>query len=46
MIRATIAVSASRSHSAAHAGELPRESRVPGGIAFVEIPGGDWRRRR
>ena len=32
--------------SAAHAGDLPRESRVPGGIAFVEIPGGDRRRRR
>lgn len=27
--------------SAAHAGELPRESRVPGGIALVQIPGGD-----
>ncbi len=26
---------------AAHAGELPRESRVPGGIAVIEIPGGD-----
>lgn len=26
---------------AAHAGELPHESRVPGGIALVEIPGGD-----
>jgi murein DD-endopeptidase MepM/ murein hydrolase activator NlpD len=26
---------------AAQAGELPRESRVPGGIALVEIPGGD-----
>ena len=26
---------------AAHASDLPRESRVPGGIAFVEIPGGD-----
>src|SRR5687768_17616045 len=25
----------------AHAGDLPRESRVPGGIALVEIPGGD-----
>lgn len=25
----------------AQAGELPRESRVPGGIAFIEIPGGD-----
>jgi murein DD-endopeptidase MepM/ murein hydrolase activator NlpD len=25
----------------APAGNLPRESRVPGGIAFVEIPGGD-----
>jgi murein DD-endopeptidase MepM/ murein hydrolase activator NlpD len=27
--------------SAAHAGDLPRESRVPGGIALVEIPGGE-----
>jgi murein DD-endopeptidase MepM/ murein hydrolase activator NlpD len=27
--------------SVAHAGDLPRESRVPGGIALVEIPGGD-----
>lgn len=27
--------------SPARAAELPRESRVPGGIAFVEIPGGD-----
>ena len=27
--------------SVAQAGDLPRESRVPGGIAFVEIPGGD-----
>jgi murein DD-endopeptidase MepM/ murein hydrolase activator NlpD len=26
---------------AAQAGDLPRESRVPGGIALVEIPGGD-----
>ena len=26
---------------AAHAGDLPRESRVPGGIALIEIPGGD-----
>ena len=26
---------------AVQAGELPRESRVPGGIALVEIPGGD-----
>src|SRR5262245_53211660 len=26
---------------AAQAGELPRESRVPGGIAFVDVPGGD-----
>jgi murein DD-endopeptidase MepM/ murein hydrolase activator NlpD len=26
--------------SVAQAGELPRESRVPGGIALVEIPGG------
>lgn len=26
---------------AAHAGELPHESRVPGGIALIEIPGGD-----
>ena len=25
----------------AQAGDLPRESRVPGGIAFIEIPGGD-----
>jgi len=25
----------------AQAGGLPRESRVPGGIAFIEIPGGD-----
>jgi murein DD-endopeptidase MepM/ murein hydrolase activator NlpD len=25
----------------AHAGDFPRESRVPGGIAFIEIPGGD-----
>lgn len=25
----------------AHAADLPRESRVPGGIAFIEIPGGD-----
>ncbi len=25
----------------AHAGDLPRESRVPGGIALIEIPGGD-----
>jgi biotin carboxyl carrier protein len=24
-----------------HAAELPRESRVPGGIAFIEIPGAD-----
>jgi murein DD-endopeptidase MepM/ murein hydrolase activator NlpD len=24
----------------AHAGDLPRESRVPGGIALIEIPGG------
>lgn len=27
--------------SVAQAGDLPRESRVPGGIALVEIPGGD-----
>jgi murein DD-endopeptidase MepM/ murein hydrolase activator NlpD len=27
--------------AAAHADELPRESRVPGGIALIEIPGGD-----
>jgi murein DD-endopeptidase MepM/ murein hydrolase activator NlpD len=27
--------------SPVHAAQLPRESRVPGGIAFVEIPGGD-----
>jgi murein DD-endopeptidase MepM/ murein hydrolase activator NlpD len=27
--------------SAAHASDLPREARVPGGIALVEIPGGD-----
>lgn len=27
--------------SAAHASDLPRESRVPGGIALIEIPGGD-----
>jgi murein DD-endopeptidase MepM/ murein hydrolase activator NlpD len=26
---------------AAHANNLPRESRVPGGIALIEIPGGD-----
>ena len=26
--------------SAAPANDLPRESRVPGGIALVEIPGG------
>ncbi len=26
--------------AAAHAGDLPRESRVPGGIALIEIPGG------
>jgi murein DD-endopeptidase MepM/ murein hydrolase activator NlpD len=26
---------------AAHAADLPRESRVPGGIALIEIPGGD-----
>ncbi|HKR35027.1 MAG TPA: peptidoglycan DD-metalloendopeptidase family protein [Steroidobacteraceae bacterium] len=26
---------------AAHAGDLPHESRVPGGIALIEIPGGD-----
>jgi murein DD-endopeptidase MepM/ murein hydrolase activator NlpD len=25
----------------AHPADLPRESRVPGGIAFIEIPGGD-----
>jgi murein DD-endopeptidase MepM/ murein hydrolase activator NlpD len=25
----------------AHAGDLPRENRVPGGIALVEVPGGD-----
>jgi murein DD-endopeptidase MepM/ murein hydrolase activator NlpD len=25
----------------AHAADLPRESRVPGGIAFIEIPGGE-----
>ena len=39
MIRATILFVALA--SAAHAGDLPRESRVPGGIALVEIPGGD-----
>jgi murein DD-endopeptidase MepM/ murein hydrolase activator NlpD len=27
--------------AAAQAGDLPRESRVPGGIALIEIPGGD-----
>jgi murein DD-endopeptidase MepM/ murein hydrolase activator NlpD len=27
--------------SSAHANDLPRESRVPGGIALIEIPGGD-----
>jgi len=39
MIRATILLAALA--SAAQAGDLPRESRVPGGIAFIEIPGGD-----
>ncbi|MGH8235798.1 MAG: peptidoglycan DD-metalloendopeptidase family protein [Steroidobacteraceae bacterium] len=39
MIRATILLVALA--SAAHAGDLPRESRVPGGIALIEIPGSD-----
>ncbi len=39
MIRAAMVFAAVA--SAAHAGDLPRESRVPGGIALVEIPGGD-----
>jgi murein DD-endopeptidase MepM/ murein hydrolase activator NlpD len=39
MIRATILFAVLA--STAHAGDLPRESRVPGGIAFIEIPGGD-----
>ena len=39
MIRAAILFAALA--SVAHAGDLPRESRVPGGIALVEIPGGD-----
>jgi murein DD-endopeptidase MepM/ murein hydrolase activator NlpD len=38
MIRATLLFAALA--SAAHAGDLPRESRVPGGIALVAIPGG------
>jgi murein DD-endopeptidase MepM/ murein hydrolase activator NlpD len=39
MIRASILFAALV--SAAQAGDLPRESRVPGGIALIEIPGGD-----
>jgi murein DD-endopeptidase MepM/ murein hydrolase activator NlpD len=39
-IRAAFAFAALAS-AAAHAGDLPRESRVPGGIALIEIPGGD-----
>jgi murein DD-endopeptidase MepM/ murein hydrolase activator NlpD len=35
------ALALASSASAAFAAELPRESRVPGGIALVEIPGGD-----
>jgi murein DD-endopeptidase MepM/ murein hydrolase activator NlpD len=34
-----IAIAAALSCLAAHADELPRESRVPGGIALIEIPG-------
>ena len=39
MIRTAIALAALA--GAAQAGDLPRESRVPGGIALIEIPGGD-----
>jgi murein DD-endopeptidase MepM/ murein hydrolase activator NlpD len=39
MIRALIVFAALV--SAAQASDLPRESRVPGGIALIEIPGGD-----
>lgn len=39
MIRALIAFAALA--GAAHAADLPRESRVPGGIALIEIPGGE-----
>lgn len=37
MIRATLLFAALA--TAAHAGDLPRESRVPGGVALVEVPG-------
>jgi murein DD-endopeptidase MepM/ murein hydrolase activator NlpD len=39
MIRVTLLFAALA--STAHAGDLPRESRVPGGIALIEIPGGE-----
>jgi murein DD-endopeptidase MepM/ murein hydrolase activator NlpD len=40
MIRTLILFGAALA-SAAHASDLPRESRVPGGIALVEVPGGE-----
>jgi murein DD-endopeptidase MepM/ murein hydrolase activator NlpD len=39
MIRAALLFAALA--TVAQAGDLPRESRVPGGIALIEIPGGD-----
>ncbi len=43
MIRFTccVALAALTLAGAAYAGDLPHESRVPGGIALIEIPGGD-----